>query len=253
MNSSKQKVALITGAGSGIGRETALLFLKNGYQVALAGRNQTTLDETINQSSKNSSNALAIPTDITNQKSIQNLFKKVKNNFERLDILFNNAGIGAPPTLFEELPIEKWQEVVSTNLTGTFVCSQEAIKIMKSQNPSGGRIINNGSVSAHSPRLNSAAYTATKHAVTGLTKSICLDGRNDKITCSQIDIGNATTDMTERMKTGVLQANGTLEVEPTFNVKHVAESVLHIANLPLDTNVPFITIMATKMPYIGRG
>ena len=242
MNSSKQKVALITGAGSGIGRETALLFLKNGYQVALAGRNQATLDETINQSSKNSSNALAIPTDITNQKSIQNLFKKVKNNFERLDILFNNAGIGAPPTLFEELPIEKWQEVVSTNLTGTFVCSQEA-----------GRIINNGSVSAHSPRLNSAAYTATKHAVTGLTKSICLDGRNDKITCSQIDIGNATTDMTERMKTGVLQANGTLEVEPTFNVKHVAESVLHIANLPLDTNVPFITIMATKMPYIGRG
>ena len=143
--------------------------------------------------------------------------------------------------------------MVSTNLTGTFVCSQEAIKIMKSQNPSGGRIINNGSVSAHSPRLNSAAYTATKHAVTGLTKSICLDGRNDKITCSQIDIGNATTDMTERMKTGVLQANGTLEVEPTFNVKHVAESVLHIANLPLDTNVPFITIMATKMPYIGRG
>ena len=253
MNTTKQKVIVITGAGSGIGRETALLFLENGYKVALAGRNQVTLNETISQSKKYAANALAVPTDVTNKKSIQNLFEKVKNNFERLDVLFNNAGIGAPPTPFEELPLEKWQEVVSTNLTGTFICSQEAIKIMKSQNPSGGRIINNGSVSAHSPRLNSAAYTATKHAITGLTKSICLDGRNNKIVCSQIDIGNATTDMTERMKTGVLQANGTLKIEPTFNVKHVAESVLHIANLPLDTNVPFITIMATKMPYIGRG
>ena len=253
MNTSKQKVAVITGAGSGIGRETALLFLENGYKVALAGRNQETLDETINQSKKHSNHALSIPTDITSQKSIQSLFKNVKNNFGRLDVLFNNAGIGAAPTPFEELPYDKWQEVVSTNLTGTFVCSQEAIKIMKTQNPSGGRIINNGSVSAHSPRPNSAAYTATKHAITGLTKSICLDGRNDKIVCSQIDIGNAATDMTSRMKTGVLQANGSLEVEPTFNAKHVAESVLNIANLPLDTNVPFITIMATKMPYIGRG
>ena len=253
MNTSKQKVAVITGAGSGIGRETALLFLENGYKVALAGRNQETLNETINQSKKYANNALSISTDITNQKSIQNLFKNVKNTFGRLDVLFNNAGIGAPPTLFEELPYDKWQEVVSTNLTGTFVCSQEAVKIMKAQNPSGGRIINNGSVSAHSPRLNSAVYTSTKHAITGLTKSICLDGRNDKIVCSQIDIGNATTDMTERMKTGVLQANGTLNVEPTFNAKHVAEFVLNIANLPLDTNVPFLTIMATKMPYIGRG
>ncbi|MQG19244.1 MAG: SDR family oxidoreductase [SAR202 cluster bacterium] len=248
-----QKVAVITGAGSGIGRETALIFLKNNYKVALAGRNQITLDETIHLSKQYSSNAITVQTDITDQKSITELFEKVKKHFKRLDVLFNNAGIGAPPIPFEELPFEKWQDVVSTNLTGTFLCSQEAIKIMKSQNPSGGRIINNGSISAHSPRLYSAPYTATKHAITGLTKSICLDGRKHKIVCSQIDIGNAGTDMTERMKNGVLQANGNTEIEPTFNVKHVAKSLLHIANLPLDTNVPFITIMASEMPFMGRG
>ena len=247
-----QKVAIITGAGSGVGRASSLALLKEGYSVVLAGRRLETLQETT-EMADSSSNTLCVPTDVGDPDSIENLFATTHKEFGKLDLLFNNAGTGAPPILFEDLTFDQWKTVVDTNLTGSFLCAREAFKIMKSQDPMGGRIINNGSISAHAPRPNSAPYTATKHAITGLTKSISLDGRKYNISGSQIDIGNAGTPMTERMKQGVPQANGSVEIEPTFDVNHVAEAVVTIANLPIETNIQFMTIMATKMPYIGRG
>lgn len=246
------KVALITGAGSGIGKHTALAFLQAGYAVVLAGRREAPLNATAREAG--ASKALVVPTDVGDPASVENLFAKTQARFGRLDVLFNNAGIGAPRGInLEDLTYEQWQAVVDTNLTGVFLCIREAFKLMKDQRPMGGRIINNGSISAHVPRPNSAPYTATKHAVTGLTKSAALDGRKYDIACGQIDIGNAATDMTERMQAGVLQANGTTLVEPTMDVKGVAQAVLSMASLPLDANVQFLTITATKMPYIGRG
>lgn len=249
----KGRVAIITGAGTGIGKASALHLMNDGYSVVLAGRRTEPLLETIQEAGSNGSTSIAISTDVGDAKSVAELFSKTYESFERLDVLFNNAGTGAPRMLMEDLPLEEWQKVVDVNLTGSFLCSQEAIKIMKNQSPMGGRIINNGSLSAHTPRPDSCAYTATKHAVSGLTKSIALDCRKYDIACSQIDIGNARTPMTERMKAGVQQANGETLVEPTFDVNHVGETVLYISNLPLETNIQFVTIMATKMPYIGRG
>lgn len=246
------KVALITGAGSGIGKHTALAFFQAGYAVVLAGRREAPLNATAREAG--ASKVLVVPTDVGDPASVENLFAKTQAKFGRLDVLFNNAGIGAPRGInLEDLTYEQWQAVVDTNLTGVFLCIREAFKLMKDQRPMGGRIINNGSISAHVPRPNSAPYTATKHAVTGLTKSAALDGRKYDIACGQIDIGNAATDMTERMQAGVLQANGTTLVEPTMDVKGVAQAVLSMASLPLDANVQFLTITATKMPYIGRG
>jgi len=250
---SNGKVAIVTGAGSGIGRSAALHLLKDGYSVGLAGRREDPLKETIELSGVDSSRAIPVATDVGEASSIKSLFAQVDKVFGRLDVLFNNAGIGAPRVSMEDLPLEDWQRVVNTNLTGSFLCAQQAIHRMKSQSPSGGRIINNGSISAYVPRPESVAYTSTKHAVTGLTKQISLDGRKHNIACSQIDVGNAATPMTARMSGGVPQANGEVVVEPTFNVDHVGETVLYISNLPLDANVQFITIMATSMPYIGRG
>ena len=246
-------IAIVTGAGSGIGRASALALLRNGYKVALAGRRKDALDETAKMAGSNAGNALAVPTDVTRRDDIVALFAKVKSTWGRLDLLFNNAGGGAPPVPLEELPFETWQQVVAANLTGPFVCTQEAIKIMKDQSPRGGRIINNGSISAHAPRPFSVAYTSTKHAITGLTKSTSLDGRAYDIACGQIDIGNAATPMTERMTAGVPQANGTTMVEPRMDVDHVGQAVVYMDSLPLDANVQFITVMATKMPFIGRG
>jgi NAD(P)-dependent dehydrogenase (short-subunit alcohol dehydrogenase family) len=246
------KVAVITGAGSGIGKQTALALLKEGYAVALAGRRVEPL-ETVAAESGAGERVLAVPTDVTDPESVRNLFAQTKANFGRLDLLFNNAGIGAPGIPLEELPFERWQAVVDTNLTGSFLCTQEAFKIMKAQDPRGGRIINNGSISAHAPRPNSAPYTATKHAITGLTKSTSLDGRKYDIACGQIDIGNAVTDMTQRMTGGVPQANGTTMTEPRMDVAHVAQAVVYMDSLPLDANVQFLTVMATKMPFVGRG
>lgn len=246
------KVAMITGAGSGIGKHTALAFFQAGYAVVLAGRREAPLNATAREAG--ASKTLVVPTDVGDPASVENLFAKTQGKFGRLDVLFNNAGIGAPRGIaLEDLTYEQWQAVVDTNLTGVFLCIREAFKLMKDQRPMGGRIINNGSISAHVPRPNSAPYTATKHAVTGLTKSAALDGRKYDIACGQIDIGNAATDMTERMQAGVLQANGTTLVEPTMDVKGVAQAVLSMASLPLDANVQFLTITATKMPYIGRG
>jgi len=245
------KVAVVTGAGSGIGRAAALAMLGAGYSVALAGRRAAQLEQTAKVAT--SGKALVVPTDVSQPDSIRQLFAKTKEAFGRLDVLFNNAGIGAPAIPMEDLTLDQWNAVVSVNLTGVFLCAQEAIKIMKAQDPRGGRIINNGSLSAHVPRPRSAPYTATKHAVTGLTRCISLDGRQHDIVCSQIDIGNAASEMTERMTTGVLQANGTTAPEPRMDLKHVADAVLYMANLPLDANVQFITVMATKMPFIGRG
>ena len=250
---SNGKVAVVTGAGSGIGRYSALALLRGGYSVVLAGRHIESLQVTAGMDKDSESRTLIVPTDVGDPEAVKDLFAKTYDSFARLDVLFNNAGRGAPPVSFEDLSYEQWTDVVQTNLTGSFLCAQEAVRIMKSQDPIGGRIINNGSISAHTPRPNSAPYTATKHAITGLTKSISLDGRHYNITCSQIDIGNAETDLTLRMKNGVPQAHGSIETEPTFDVNHVADMVLFIANLPLDTNVQFITIMASKMPYIGRG
>ena len=250
--SSSPKVAIITGAGSGIGKASALALLKEGYAVALAGRRPEPLAQTAEESGAGE-RALAIPTDVTDPDSVKTLFAKTKERFGRLDLLFNNAGMGAGGFLLEDLPYERWQAVVNTNLTGSFLCTQEAFKLMKEQDPQGGRIINNGSISAHAPRPNSAPYTATKHAITGLTKSTALDGRKYNIACGQIDIGNAATDMTGRMKKGVPQANGTTMVEPTMDVQNVAQAIVYMASLPLDANVPFLTVMATHMPYIGRG
>tara|TARA_B000000609_G_scaffold131756_1_gene106361 strand:- start:194 stop:949 length:756 start_codon:yes stop_codon:yes gene_type:complete len=251
MNSVKNKVAIVTGGGSGIGKASAKALAKDGYSVVITGRREEPLKITAEEIGTD--NVLAVTCDVGNQDSVKNLFKVTFEKYGRLDVLFNNAGGGAPKKLFEDLTYDDWQKVVDSNLTGTFLCAQEAIKIMKNQKPMGGRIINNGSISAYAPRPDSAPYTATKHGVSGLTKSISLDGRKYNIACSQIDIGNAATPMTERMKKGVPQANGSTIVEPTFDVNHVAEVVLNISNFPLETNVQFITIMATKMPYIGRG
>ena len=247
------KVALVTGAGTGIGKHSALALMREGYAVVLAGRRKDLLEATAAEGKATGSPSLVVATDVGDAESIRALFAKTKDTFGRLDLLFNNAGIGAPPVPMEELPFEKWKAVVDTNLTGSFVCTQEAIKIMKSQQPRGGRIINNGSISAHAPRPYSVAYTATKHAITGLTKSTSLDGRKYDIACGQIDVGNAATEMTERMKKGVPQANGTVEVEPTMDVQNVARAVVYMASLPLDANVQFLTVMATKMPFVGRG
>ncbi|MBM01333.1 MAG: 3-oxoacyl-ACP reductase [Chloroflexi bacterium] len=255
MTKDNGKVAIVTGGGSGIGKASAIALLNDGYSVVISGRREDPLKKTIEECGEmdNHEKILGITCDVGDPNSVKNLFKSTIEEFGRLDVLFNNAGGGAPKKLIEDLTYEEWQNVVDANLTGTFLCSQEAINIMKSQNPMGGRIINNGSISAYAPRPDSAPYTATKHGVSGLTKSISLDGRKYNIACSQIDIGNAATDMTERMKNGVPQANGSTMVEPTFDVNHVAEVVVNISNFPLETNVQFITIMATKMPFIGRG
>jgi NAD(P)-dependent dehydrogenase (short-subunit alcohol dehydrogenase family) len=245
------KVALVTGAGSGIGRATALALGEAGYAVVLTGRDEAKLNDT---ASRMLGETLCVSADVTNPESVKNLFAQVLEKFGRLDILFNNAGTGAPGTvLLEDLSFEQWSTVVNTNLTGPFLCTQEAFKIMKAQTPMGGRIINNGSISASAPRPNSAPYTATKHAISGLTKSTALDGRKYDIACGQIDIGNAATDMTARMSGGVPQADGTLKSEPTMDVNEVARAVVHMASLPLSTNVLSMTIMATKMPFVGRG
>lgn len=248
-----KKVAIVTGAGTGIGKCTALALLREGYSVVLAGRRVEPLETTVTEAGPFGSQALVVPTDVSDPASVRALFARTKETFGRLDVLFNNAGISAPPILLEDLTYEQWKSVVDINLTGAFLCTQEAFKLMKSQTPRGGRIINNGSISAHAPRPNSAPYTATKHAITGLTKATALDGRKYDIACGQIDIGNAATEMTARMKNGVLQANGVIAVEPTMDVEHVARAVVYMASLPLDANVQFITIMATKMPFIGRG
>ena len=252
MTKDNGKVAIVTGGGSGIGKASAIALLNDGYSVVISGRREDPLTKTVEENG-NSPRILGVTCDVGDPESVKNLFQKTINQFGRLDVLFNNAGGGAPKKLIEDLTYEDWQNVVDANLTGTFLCSQEAIKIMKNQSPMGGRIINNGSISAYAPSPDSAPYTATKHGVSGLTKSISLDGRKYNIACSQIDIGNAATDMTERMKKGVPQANGSTMVEPTFDVNHVAEVVVNISNFPLETNVQFITIMATKMPFIGRG
>ena len=246
-------VALITGAGSGVGRQSALRLLEEGYSVSLAGRRTEALEETRNQAGKSASRALVVTADVSDAESVRNLFDNTVKEFGRLDLLFNNAGIGAPAVPLEELNVEKWKSVVDINLTGAFLCTREAFRIMKKQNPGGGRIINNGSISAHVPRPNSAPYTATKHAITGLTRSTSLDGRQHSIVCGQIDIGNAATDMTARMAEGVLQANGSTAAEPTIDVDHVARAVVYMASLPLDANVQFMTVMAARMPFIGRG
>jgi NAD(P)-dependent dehydrogenase (short-subunit alcohol dehydrogenase family) len=250
---SPTKTALVTGAGSGIGKQVAIALLREGYSVTLAGRRQDSLEAVVHEASELGSQTLVVPTDMRDLSSVRHLFGKIKLAFGRLDLLFNNAGIAASSTLLEDLPFEEWQSVVDTNLTGAFLCTQEAFKIMKAQSPQGGRIINNGSISAHSPRPNSAPYTATKHAITGLTKSTSLDGRKYNIACGQIDIGNAATAMTERMQGGVPQANGCIEVEPTMDPQQVARAVVYMASLPLDANVLFLTVMATKMPFVGRG
>ena len=247
-----EKVALVTGAGSGIGRCVALALSQEGYAVALAGRRGEALAETA-AAAVAGRRTLVVPTDVTDPASVRALFAQVKAVFGRLDLLFNNAGISAPAVPLEDIPFAKWQEVVAANLTGAFLCTQEAFRLMKAQSPRGGRIINNGSISATTPRPLSAPYTATKHAITGLTKSTALDGRPYDIACGQIDIGNAATDMTRAMADGVLQADGTKAVEPRMDVRHVADAVVYMASLPLSANVLFMTVMATNMPYVGRG
>jgi NAD(P)-dependent dehydrogenase (short-subunit alcohol dehydrogenase family) len=247
------KIALVTGAGSGIGRAVALSLQSAGYSVAAAGRRVAELERTASLALSGAGRIVPIPTDVGNPDSVRTLFAEIQRIFGRLDLLFNNAGISAPGVAFEEISFEQWTAVVSVNLTGAFLCAQEAFRLMKEQSPRGGRIINNGSISAHAPRPNSAPYTATKHAITGLTKSLALDGRKYDIACSQIDIGNAATEMSEPMASGVLQANGTIMPEPRMDVRHVADAVLYMAGLPLDANVQFITLMATKMPFVGRG
>jgi NAD(P)-dependent dehydrogenase (short-subunit alcohol dehydrogenase family) len=247
------RVALVTGAGSGIGRAVALALNAAGYSVVLAGRRAAELEKTASMAGSSRGRMLAVPTDVADPAAVRALFTKTQEAFGRLDLLFNNAGIGAPGVPMEDLTFEQWTAVVNVNLTGVFLCAQEAIKLMKSQQPRGGRIINNGSISAYAPRPNSAPYTATKHAVTGLTKCISLDGRKHDIACGQIDIGNAATELTERMTTGVPQADGSVRPEPRMDLKHVADAVLYMAGLPLDANVQFMTVMATKMPFVGRG
>lgn len=251
--SDPKKVAIITGAGSGIGKTTALALAKDGYVVVVAGRRLAPLRETVAEVEKQGGSALAVSTDVSNPGSVKELFAKTAETYGRLDLLFNNAGIGAPSDLLEDLSYDEWQAVVDINLTGSFLCTQEAFKIMKDQDPRGGRIINNGSVSAHVPRTNSAPYTATKHAITGLTRSSSLDGRKYNIACGQLDIGNALVERTTSMQEGKLQPNGETVPEPTIDSKEVARAVVYMASLPLDANVQFMTVMATKMPYIGRG
>ena len=253
---SNAKVAIVTGAGSGIGKQTTLAFLKEGYAVALAGRRKAPLETTAAESGSTGSRALVVPTDVGDPTTVRNLFLQTTETFGRIDVLFNNAGIFGPSVLFEDIPYEEWKAVVATNLTGSFLCAREAFKIMKRQDPRGGRIINNGSISAHAPRPNSAPYTTTKHAITGLTKSMSLDGRKYDIACCQIDIGNAATDLVKDLfeeGAGAAQANGSVAKEPTMDLDHVASAVVHMASLPLDVNVQFMTVMATKMPFIGRG
>jgi NAD(P)-dependent dehydrogenase (short-subunit alcohol dehydrogenase family) len=252
MNSSP-KIAIVTGAGSGIGRYVASALSENGYTVVLAGRRKAKLEATAHELGRAGSQSLMVPADVTDPLSVRALFAKTKDTFGRLDLLFNNAGISGPAVPLEDLPYELWRSIIETNLTGAFLCTQEAFKLMKGQEPRGGRIINNGSISAHSPRPNSAPYTASKHGITGLTKVTSLDGRKYDIACGQIDIGNASTELTERMKKGVRQANGTIAVEPRMDPADVARAVVYMASLPLEANVQFMTVMATKMPFIGRG
>ncbi len=251
--SSVDKIAVVTGAGSGIGRQVAIALLREGYATVLAGRRKEALDGTAAAGAASGARTLVVPTDVSDPAAVRALFAQTKATFGRLDLLFNNAGTNAPPVPFEELTVEQWKAVVDVNLTGMFLCAQEAYRIMKDQQPRGGRIINNGSISAHAPRPNSAPYTSTKHAVTGLTKSISLDGRKHDIACGQIDIGNADTEMAAKMKSGVPQANGSIAVEPMMEVADVARAVLFMAGLPPGANAQFLTVMATKMPFVGRG
>jgi NAD(P)-dependent dehydrogenase (short-subunit alcohol dehydrogenase family) len=255
MTSTTAKIALVTGAGTGVGKAVAIALAQAGYTLVLAGRRPEPLNETAAEINAVGAQALAVPTDVSKREAILALFEKVKTTFGRLDVLFNNAGIGAPPVPLEELPFETWQNVVATNLTGMFLCTQEAIKLMKDQKPRGGRIINNGSISAHAPRPFSVAYTSTKHAITGLTKSTSLDCRQYDICCGQVDIGNAATPLTERMVKGegILQANGSKMIEPRMDAGDVGKAVVYMAGLPLDTNVLFMTVMANTMPFVGRG
>ena len=251
MNS--KKIALVTGAGSGIGRHVALALLENGYAVALAGRRRDALEATAQLGAAGGGEALVVPSDVTDPASVKALFASTRDTFGRLDLLFNNAGVFNASASIEDVPYAQWKASVDVNLTGSFLCIQEAFRLMKDQSPRGGRIINNGSISAHAPRPNSAPYTATKHAITGLTKSASLDGRKYDIACGQIDIGNAATDMTTAMERGIRQANGTLATEATMHVDNVARAVLFMASLPLEANVQFMTVMASKMPFVGRG
>jgi NAD(P)-dependent dehydrogenase (short-subunit alcohol dehydrogenase family) len=251
--SSPEKIALVTGAGSGIGRQVAIALCEAGYATTLAGRREEPLKETAALAGESGSRTLVVPTDVSVPSSVSALFHKTREEFGRLDVLFNNAGVNVPAIPMEDLSIDQWKTVVDINLTGVFLCAQQAIKLMKSQKPRGGRIINNGSISAHVPRPNSAPYTSTKHAVTGLTRCISLDGRKHDIACGQIDIGNALTEMAQRMTEGVPRANGSVEIEPTMDVRNVASAVVYMAGLSLDANVQFMTIMATEMPFIGRG
>ena len=247
------KVALVTGAGSGIGKASSLALAKDGFDVVLSGRRKEPLDAVAEQIKGQGRKALAVPTDVTDPASVSALFAKAKETFGRLDVLFNNAGVGAPGMPLEDLPFEKWKAVIDTILTGSFLCTQEAIRIMKAQQPMGGRIINNGSISAYAPRPNSAPYTSAKHAISGLTKSTSLDGRKYEIACGQIDVGNALTEMAARMKDGVPQADGSIKVEPLMDVENVGRAVAYMASLPPDANIQFLTVMATKMPFVGRG
>lgn len=247
------KIALITGAGSGIGKHTALAFLNHGYTVVLAGRRSAPLKAVIKESGVSGDQAVAVSCDVSDPLSVSKLFKEVEQRYDRLDVLFNNAGVNVPTVHIGDITFEQWKNVIDINLNGVFLCTRAAFNLMRKQDPQGGRIINNGSISAHTPRPGSAPYTASKHAITGLTKSTSLDGREFNIACSQIDIGNAASDMTARMTAGIIQPNGSLAVEPTMDVEHVANAVVHMASLPLDTNVQFMTIMATAMPFIGRG
>jgi NAD(P)-dependent dehydrogenase (short-subunit alcohol dehydrogenase family) len=250
---SSTRTAIVTGAGTGIGKAVALALLKEGYRVVLAGRRREPLEQAVANAGVAADRSAAVPTDVGDPDSVRALFAHTKERFGRLDLLFNNAGVGAPAINLEDLTFAQWKNVVDINLTGAFLCTQEAFRIMKSQDPRGGRIINNGSISAHAPRPNSVAYTSTKHGITGLTKCASLDGRKYDIACGQIDIGNAATDMAARMATGVPQANGTIAVEPLMDVANVASAVVYMASLPLDANVQFLTVMATKMPFVGRG
>jgi NAD(P)-dependent dehydrogenase (short-subunit alcohol dehydrogenase family) len=247
------KVAIVTGAGSGIGRAVALAFLRHGYRVSLAGRRRRALEQTAKAAGAARGRTLIVPTDVTDPEAVRALFERTRRAFGRLDVLFNNAGRSAPAVPLEELSYAQWREVLDTNLTGAFLCTQEAFRIMKRQRPRGGRIINNGSISAYVPRPLSAPYTATKHAISGLTKSTALDGRKYDIACGQIDIGNAVSEMAERMARGVKQADGSIKPEPLMNVANVAATVLYMASLPAEANVQFVTVMATKMPFVGRG